>query len=87
MKTVTTATAIATAGTSFADTKGPSVVVVGAGAFGGWTAVYRLRNGAKVTLVDAWGPGTSRASFGGETRIIRAIYGGLRSIHKWQLTR
>jgi glycine/D-amino acid oxidase-like deaminating enzyme len=28
-----------------------------------------------VTLVDAWGPGNSRASSGGETRVIRAIYG------------
>ncbi|HXW07451.1 MAG TPA: FAD-dependent oxidoreductase [Vicinamibacterales bacterium] len=51
------------------------VLVVGAGAFGGWTALYLLRRGARVTLVDAWGPGNSRASSGGETRIIRAIYG------------
>jgi glycine/D-amino acid oxidase-like deaminating enzyme len=53
----------------------PSVVVVGAGAFGGWTALYLLRHGARVTLVDAWGPGNSRASSGGETRIIRGGYG------------
>jgi glycine/D-amino acid oxidase-like deaminating enzyme len=53
----------------------PSVVVVGAGAFGGWTALSLLRRGAKVTLVDTWGPGNSRASSGGETRVIRAIYG------------
>jgi glycine/D-amino acid oxidase-like deaminating enzyme len=52
------------------------VIVVGAGALGGWTALYLLRGGAKVTLVDAWGPGNSRASSGGETRIIRATYGG-----------
>jgi glycine/D-amino acid oxidase-like deaminating enzyme len=51
------------------------VVVVGAGAFGGWTALHLLRMGAQVTLVDAWGPGNSRASSGGETRIIRATYG------------
>ena len=51
------------------------VVVVGAGAFGGWTALYLLRRGASVTLVDAWGPGNSRASSGGETRIIRGTYG------------
>lgn len=31
--------------------------------------------GADVTLVDAWGPGHSRASSGGETRVIRAVYG------------
>ncbi len=53
----------------------PRVVVVGAGAFGGWTALYLLRRGARVTLLDAWGPGNSRASSGGETRVIRATYG------------
>ncbi len=52
------------------------VVVVGAGAFGGWTALALLRAGARVTLVDAWGAGHSRASSGGETRVIRAVYGG-----------
>ena len=51
------------------------VVVVGAGAFGGWTALFLRRQGARVTLVDAWGPGNSRASSGGETRVIRATYG------------
>jgi len=55
--------------------KQPHVVVVGAGAFGGWTALYLLRRGARVTLLDAWGPGNSRASSGGETRVIRATYG------------
>ena len=49
--------------------------VVGAGAFGGWTALHLLRREAKVTLVDAWGPGNARASSGGETRVIRAVYG------------
>lgn len=52
------------------------VAVVGAGAFGGWTALDLRRSGARVTLLDAWGPGNSRASSGGETRIIRGIYGG-----------
>src|SRR5437899_329832 len=51
------------------------VTVVGAGAFGGWTALYLLRAGARVTLLDAWGPGNSRASSGGETRVIRGTYG------------
>jgi sarcosine oxidase len=49
--------------------------VIGAGAFGGWTALCLLRGGARVTLLDAWGPGNSRASSGGETRIIRGAYG------------
>src|SRR5437762_3673898 len=59
--------------------RGMKVVVVGAGAFGGWTALHLLRKGAKVTLVDAWGPGNSRASSGGETRVIRGVYGKDRS--------
>jgi monomeric sarcosine oxidase len=53
----------------------PRVVVVGAGAFGGWSALELARQGASVTLVDAWGPGHARASSGGETRVIRAGYG------------
>ena len=53
------------------------MVVIGAGSFGGWTALYLLRKGYRVTLVDAWGPGNARASSGGETRILRATYGTL----------
>ena len=49
--------------------------MVGAGAFGGWTALHLVRRGARVTLVDAWGAGNSRSSSGGESRIIRATYG------------
>ena len=56
-------------------TSSPHVVVVGAGAFGGWTALELRRGGARVTLLDAWGPGHSRSSSGGETRIIRGVYG------------
>lgn len=51
------------------------VAVVGAGAFGGWTALYLLRRGARVTLLDAWGPGNVRSSSGGDTRIMRRTYG------------
>jgi glycine/D-amino acid oxidase-like deaminating enzyme len=51
------------------------IAVVGAGAFGGWTALHLLEHGARVTLLDAWGPGNSRASSGGETRIMRGTYG------------
>jgi glycine/D-amino acid oxidase-like deaminating enzyme len=52
-----------------------SIIVVGAGAFGGWTALYLLRSGFKVTLIDAWGAGNSRSSSGDETRVIRSTYG------------
>ena len=54
----------------------PAVVVVGAGIFGVWTAFYLQHLGAHVTLIDAYGPGNSRASSGGETRILRSDYGG-----------
>src|SRR6185295_2745588 len=51
------------------------VAVVGAGVFGAWTA-YQLRlQGASVLLLDAYGPGNSRASSGGESRMIRLGYG------------
>jgi sarcosine oxidase len=53
----------------------PRIAVVGAGAFGGWTALHLQRLGAKVELIDAWGPGNARSSSGGDTRVIRAIYG------------
>jgi glycine/D-amino acid oxidase-like deaminating enzyme len=53
----------------------PRVAVIGAGAFGGWAALHLRRLGAQVTLIDAWGPGNARASSGGETRVIRAVYG------------
>ena len=77
---------------SMASSSRSSVIVVGAGAFGGWTALQLLRKGAKVILLDAWGPGNSRASSGGETRIIRATYGSgriythmaARALQLWQ---
>ncbi|QDK81385.1 FAD-dependent oxidoreductase [Spirosoma sp. KCTC 42546] len=54
--------------------KNGRIVVVGAGAFGGWTALHLLRKGYKVTLVDQFGPGNNQSSSGGETRLIRAYY-------------
>ncbi|MEO6443869.1 MAG: FAD-dependent oxidoreductase [Gemmatimonadaceae bacterium] len=70
----------------------PHIIVVGAGAFGGWTALSLLRKGARVTLVDAWGAGNSRSSSGDETRIIRSMYAGnvpytrmaTRALHLWK---
>jgi glycine/D-amino acid oxidase-like deaminating enzyme len=53
----------------------PDVIVVGAGAFGGWTAYYLATMGVKVTVVDAYGPGNSRATSGDETRGARTSYG------------
>jgi monomeric sarcosine oxidase len=68
------------------------VVVVGGGVFGTWTAYHLCRAGRKVLLVDAYGPGNSRASSGGETRVIRMSYGdneiytrfSWRSLGQWK---
>ena len=68
------------------------VAVVGAGVFGTWTAWHLRHGGASVALIDAWGPGHSRASSGGESRIIRMGYGAdeiytrmsMRSLELWK---
>ncbi len=59
------------------------VAVVGAGAVGGWAALALLRRGARVTLFDGWGPGNPRASSGGESRVIRGMYGPDRLYTEW----
>src|SRR4051794_29061095 len=67
------------------------VAVVGAGVFGAWTAYQLCQSGAKVILLDGYGPASSRASSGGESRIIRMGYGpdeiytklALRSFTLW----
>jgi sarcosine oxidase len=67
-------------------------VVIGAGVFGSWTAWWLLRSGKSVLLLDAWGPAHSRASSGGESRIIRMGYGAdeiytrmaMRSLLEWK---
>jgi monomeric sarcosine oxidase len=51
------------------------VAVIGAGVFGAWTAHCLQRAGHRVALIDAFGPAHSRASSGGESRLIRAAYG------------
>jgi glycine/D-amino acid oxidase-like deaminating enzyme len=61
----------------------PHIAVIGAGAFGGWTALELCRRGARVTLLDAWGPGHSRSSSGDETRILRGVYGPDRIYVDW----
>ncbi len=53
----------------------PDIIVVGAGAFGGWTALNLQQQGNKVRLIDAWGPGNSRSTSGDELRGIRSSYG------------
>jgi sarcosine oxidase len=59
------------------------VVVVGAGVFGAWTALELEQRGARVLLIDAYGPANSRASSGGESRIIRMGYGADEIYTRW----
>src|SRR6202051_3983802 len=59
------------------------VLVVGAGVFGAWTALQLARRGQSVLLIDAYGPGNSRASSGGESRIIRVGYGADELYTRW----
>src|SRR6266851_8156242 len=66
--------------------------VIGAGVFGAWTAHCLRQSGGSVVLVDAYGPANSRASSGGETRVVRMGYGpdelymrwSMRSLRQWR---
>jgi monomeric sarcosine oxidase len=68
------------------------IAVIGAGVFGSWTAWHLCRAVKSVLLLDPWGPGHSRSSSGGESRIIRMGYGAeecytrmaMRSLALWQ---
>jgi monomeric sarcosine oxidase len=59
--------------------------VVGAGVFGAWTAHFLRQSGASVALLDAYGPANSRASSGGETRVIRMGYGPDELYTRWAM--
>ena len=69
------------------------IAVIGAGVFGAWTAHHLLKSGHRVTLLDQLGPAHSRASSGGESRLIRAAYGkdaiytrmALDSLAQWKI--
>ena len=61
----------------------PSATVVGAGVFGAWIAHALRHRGWNVTLVEQHGPANSRASSGGETRIIRSGYGSSAVYARW----
>jgi sarcosine oxidase len=72
------------------------VIVVGAGAWGAFTAWELRRAGHRVTLIDQYGAANSRATSGDETRGIRSSYGdrtlsaelwtawARKSIEKWR---
>ncbi len=59
------------------------VVVVGAGAFGGWTALHLRRLGAKVTMIDMYGAGNARSTSGDESRGVRSSYGDRAHGEQW----
>lgn len=61
----------------------PDFAVIGAGAMGGWTAYHLRKAGAKVLLIDAWGPGNSRSTSGDETRGVRTSYGDRPHGEQW----
>jgi glycine/D-amino acid oxidase-like deaminating enzyme len=68
------------------------VAVIGAGVFGAWTAHHLHAAGARVSLVDAYGPANPRASSGDHSRILRCGYGpddlyarmAWRSLQQWR---
>jgi sarcosine oxidase len=68
------------------------IAIIGAGVFGAWTAHAFTKSGASVILLDAYGPGNSRSSSSGETRVIRMGYGpdefytrwSMRSLPQWR---
>ena len=60
-------------------------IVVGAGAFGAWTALSLVERGAKVVLIDTFGVGNPLGSSGGESRNFRAAYGSQDIYTRWSI--
>lgn len=86
LKGATTAVVMASIPSALAKTRrtgGWDFIVVGAGVFGAWTAWNLRRRGHEVLLLDAWGAAHSRASSGGETRLIRTEYAGDPLYTRW----
>jgi sarcosine oxidase len=61
------------------------VAVIGAGVFGGWTALSLQEMGHSVVLIDQYGPGNSKSSSGGEVRGMRANYGDREYFTRWAI--
>src|SRR5688572_10576052 len=62
------------------------VAIVGAGVFGGWTALCLREMGLSVVMIDQYGPGNSKSSSGGEVRGMRATYGDQEHYTRWAMT-
>lgn len=60
-------------------------MVVGAGAFGSWTALRLRDSGRSVALVEAIGPGNPQSSSGGSSRVIRMGYGADEIYTRWSM--
>src|SRR5688572_17592112 len=68
------------------------LAVIGAGVFGSWTAHHLRHAGKRVILIDSFGAASSRASSGGESRVIRCAYGpdeiysrfAQKSLERWK---
>lgn len=63
--------------------KNYDATIIGAGVFGSWTAYHLQQAGLRVALIDAYGAANSRASSGGESRIIRMGYGADEIYTRW----
>ena len=61
------------------------VAVLGAGVFGGWTALHLREMGLSVVMIDQYGPGNSKSSSGGEVRGMRATYGDQEHYTRWAI--
>ncbi|HEX3745905.1 MAG TPA: FAD-dependent oxidoreductase [Bryobacteraceae bacterium] len=57
--------------------------VIGAGAFGSWTALRLRETGRRVALVEAIAPGNPKSSSGGASRVIRMGYGADEIYTRW----
>jgi sarcosine oxidase len=73
----------ASATSQTATVKSWDVAVIGGGVFGAWSAYWLRKAGLRVILLDAYGVANSRASSGGESRIIRAAYGEDDFYSRW----
>jgi sarcosine oxidase len=58
-------------------------IVIGAGAFGAWSAWFLSERGHRVTLIDAYGPANPRASSADHSRVIRSGYGSDAIYSQW----
>lgn len=59
------------------------VIVVGAGAWGSWTAYHLRDRGVRVTHIDQYGVANSRATSGDESRGVRSSYGDRSTVQVW----